>query len=98
KTGRKKEAFAAGKKLLTVSRDPEVLTNSGGIFAQEKFTDMGFAMYATALRWDPKYKGAYLEMGKLYGNLNQFNRAVAMWQDGMRLYPEEVQFRNLILQ
>ena len=56
KAGEKKKAFAMGKRMLEISRDPEKLTNLASMFAQEKFTDMGFAMYLTAIKRDPNYK------------------------------------------
>ncbi len=96
--GEKTKAVDLGKKALRKSRNPQKLTSLGSIFARYHFTNMAFSLYFKSLKIDPYYKEAFLEIGKLYGNLGELNRAVLFWQEGLRYHPEEKRFIELITQ
>jgi len=89
-------AFGLGKKILESSSDSLHLTAMGSLFARERFTKIAFAFFTKALNLDPLNKNAYFELGKLYGNLGQFNQAISVWLDGLRLNPENEGFKELI--
>ena len=55
-----------------------------------------FALYDKALALDHQYKETYLELGKLYGNDNQFDKAIGVWQVGLKLDPHDKRFSHLI--
>ncbi len=92
----KNKAVGIGKNFLKESKDSKSLTETGSLFASQGFTQMALALYSKALEVNPKYIEAYCELGKLYGNLEQFNRAITVWQDGLRVDPAEMRFKELI--
>jgi len=94
----KDKALQTGKKFLKRGMTLERLTGAAGLFAQNNFTNMAFAFYDRALLADPGNKNVYLELGKLYGNLGEFENAIAIWQEGKRLAPGEPQFDELMSQ
>lgn len=81
-SGKKEEAVKLGKDLLRKNKNEEFLTQLGSLFALNRYSNLAFALYTKAIKLNPKYTPAYLEMGKLYGNLDQFNQAIAIWQEG----------------
>ena len=95
--GKNPKAVDIGKKVLAESEDAQQLTYLGSIFAQNQLTDMALSLYFKALEKYPVFVGTYVEIGKLYGNLGQFHRAISFWQDGLRLSPEDKVLQALIL-
>jgi len=95
-SGSKDRAIELTKNLLTKSKDPQRLVNLGSHFAQERFSNMAFALYSRALTIDPCYKEAYIEMGKVFGNRDQFKQAIVVWQEGLKCHPREKVFEDLI--
>ena len=57
---------------------------------------MAFALCSRALQINPKNKNAHLELGKLYGNQGRYNRAIVMWQQGLKYHPQETMFVDFI--
>lgn len=96
--GDKKQALDLTKRILAESKDPRRLVNLGSRFAQERLSNMAFALYSRALKIDPCYKEAYIEMGKVFGNRDQFNQAIVMWQEGLKCHPREKVFVELIFE
>lgn len=96
--GNKPRAISLNKKLLFTSQDAKRLTNLGSLAAQNGYVDLAFVLFNRAINLDPQFPDAYLEAGKLYGNLDQFNRAIAMWQEGWKVAPSDDRFKDLILQ
>ncbi|OGX08947.1 MAG: hypothetical protein A2Z88_07595 [Omnitrophica WOR_2 bacterium GWA2_47_8] len=97
-TDQAEKADPLAQRLLKQGRQVQVLNNTAGVYAEKKMTGTALALYTRALRLEPKNKDTYLELGKLYGNLNQFDRAIAVWREGMRIDPDEEQFKSLISQ
>jgi len=95
--GKAEEALVHGKHLLDFSHDARILTNLGSLFAQYQYNNMAFACYIKAQKEDNFYKEVYLELGKLYGNLEKFNQAISVWQDGLLVDPNDSRFKDLIL-
>jgi Flp pilus assembly protein TadD len=95
-SGKKPQALDLGKKILMNTSDADQSASLGSLFAQHLFSNMAFSFYFKALQIDPHNKNAFLEIGKLYGNLGQFNRAIVFWQEGLRYHPAEKSFMELI--
>jgi tetratricopeptide (TPR) repeat protein len=98
KSGDIKGAFRYAKPLAEKSTDPKVLVDLGSLFAMEGYDQMGLACYSKALNVDASYIPGYVELGKLYGNQEKFIQAISVWQDGLRLAPENQELKDLILQ
>ena len=92
----KNKVFETANKILKEIKEPACLTESGSLCASRGFNSLAMAFYAKSLRVNPKYKEAYLELGKFYGNLEQFNRAIVLWQDGSKIDPTDQRFTELI--
>ncbi len=95
-SGDKSAAFSWAKTILLKGKDPQRLTELGSLFAANHYSNMAFALYSRALEKDPQNKTAHLELGKLYGNQGQYNRAIVIWQQGLRYHPEEKMFIDFI--
>lgn len=94
----KDEITLYGERLIKVSRDPQLLTDLGSLSAQSTATELAQKAFAKALKVSPNFKNTYVELGKFYGNLENFDQAIAVWQEGLRFYPDEKQFGQLIAQ
>jgi len=94
--GNKPSALELAKQLLVKGKDPEALVGLGSLFAANRYSKMAFALCSRALQIDPYNKNAHLQLGKLYGNAEQFNRAIVIWQEGLRYHPDEPEFKELI--
>ena len=94
--GRKKDAVALGKKILQQKHHADYLTKIGSLFASRNFTNLARAIFARAMETDPDYPWVYLELGKLYGNLDEFDEAIYSWNEGLKVAPEEKIFIQYI--
>lgn len=90
------QALDAGSELLAGSRDSKVLTSAGDLFAGHGHPAKALPFYARALDLDPRNKSAAINQGKIYGNFDQFDRAIEIWQKAEKFYPNDPQFRALI--
>jgi len=97
-TGKRSQALTLGKMILEKEKGPVLLTDAGSILASSNYLDLARALYTRALAVDPHYKEAYLEMGKLLGNQDKFDQAIAVWKEGARIAPDEPAFAELIRQ
>ena len=93
---RPEEAVALGKKALEGVRDAGSLTELGSLFAANAYTNMALALYQRALALEPGRADTYLEIGKVYGNLEDFSRAVFFWKEGRRFNPDDPRFERYI--
>lgn len=94
--GEKKRALELTKHLLEKSQNPQRLVKLGSRFAEHRFSNMAFALYSKALKVDSCYKEAYIEMGKVFGNRDQFYQAMVMWREGLKCHPGEKILVDLI--
>ncbi len=94
----KAQAMEIGKRLLASAKSPWVLTQAGSLMAERHFLEFASSFFEKALSEDPDCADAYLEIGKLLGNRDQFNRAVTVWQEGVRRNPRDPRFVPLIRQ
>ncbi len=94
----KSAALQAAQNLLKLGKDPGVLTQAGSLMAEHGYLDFAGAFFSQALFRDPDFADAYLEMGKMLGNQNQFNRAITAWQEGWKKNPRDPRFAELIRQ
>ena len=92
----KHKAIDIGKKMLGRVENSEILTSAGSLFAGKGLVDMAFDLFRKVLKKDPRYKNLYLELGKLFGNIGDFDRAIGLWEEGLRYHPDEERFKILI--
>ena len=95
--GDKTRAVSLSKKLLFSGRDAGRLTTLGSFAAQNGYTNLAFGLFNRAVTIDPRYPDVYLELGKLYGNRDEFEQAIVMWQKGSKIAPADEKFTELIL-
>ncbi len=96
--GFKQKAVALSKIFLHYGRDAQKLTNLGSLAAQHRFIHLALALYNKAMAINSSYPETYLEVGKLYGNLNHFDQALFFWREGLKKNPLDRRFQSLILQ
>lgn len=81
---------------LKQEENPQALTNLGSQLAANQIFDLALASYQKAITVDPDYKDAYLETGKLFSNLGQFDEAIHMWELGSKIEPSDSRFNSYI--
>ena len=96
--GVKSSALETAQKVLAGGADVRRMTVLGSRFAAERVPSVALSFFEKALEIDPDYPDTYLELGKFYGNRNDFIRAIAIWRDGQRRAPEDPRFMDLITQ
>lgn len=92
------EALSVAKKIFQNNRNNEVLLSCAGILASKNYHKFALDFYEKALMQDPKNEDVYLELGKFYGNYNNFELAIATWKQGLSLAPHDERFHILIQQ
>ncbi len=94
--GNRQKALDAVKILLAADTQANVLVHLGSLFAQQRDSRTALALYSKAIEKNPRYAEGYLELGKLYGNHEKFNQAIAIWQEGLTMHPQDKRFVELI--
>ncbi len=84
------------ERLTKLSNDPNLLVNTAVRLAQAGQILPALMCFERSMKMNPDFKEAYLELGKLFGNLNRFDDAIAVWQEGLRRHPEEQLFKRLM--
>jgi tetratricopeptide (TPR) repeat protein len=92
----KQKALDLAQDVLRQSRDAGELIDFGSILAANRLTKAAGTFYFRAMVIDPNAPDAYLEAGKLYGNLEDFNRALSLWREGAKRNPEDPRFLPLM--
>ncbi|MBF0384842.1 MAG: tetratricopeptide repeat protein [Candidatus Omnitrophica bacterium] len=83
--GEGQKALALASEAHVRIDDPATLINLAGILAQKGHAKMAFRIYNKVINETPDFAPAYIEMGKLLGNLNEFDKAIVLWQKAQRL-------------
>ncbi len=89
------QAVELGKDIYAHNKNSAVLTNIAGLFAEKGYKELAFGLYGKAIKFDRKYVPAYIELGKLYGNINQLDKAIQVWEYSLQLQENE-QVKELI--
>ncbi|MCA9409365.1 MAG: tetratricopeptide repeat protein [Candidatus Omnitrophica bacterium] len=92
------KALSLGKKFIRQNHDAELLTRLGSLFALNQYTNMALLCFDESLKVDNRYAQTYLEMGKVFGNKNEFDNAITVWEEGLRFNPSDGRFLDLIRQ
>ena len=94
--GKTAAAVAAAEKMLARVKDPVILTSAGSFLAQGHFHKPAIKLYQKAVRLAPRYVPAYVELGKLLGNLDRFDAAIAVWQKALTIEPHHQELKDLM--
>jgi len=78
--------------------DASALTELAALLTMNKIYGLAEDCYTKALRLSPSYKDAYIDQGLLYMKMGLYQKAIDVWQEGLRLYPTEKRFKNYISQ
>jgi tetratricopeptide (TPR) repeat protein len=80
-------------------KDAKELTDIVSLVAMEGTAHTANKYYQRLLKRFPKYSALYSEYGKFFGNYNQFDQAIAIWEQGIKVAPEKAdEFKALIAQ
>lgn len=96
--GLQPSALEAAQRVLAEGTDAGRLTALGSRFAAAGAAPAALSFFQKALEKDPDYPAAYVELGKFYGNRDDFTRAIATWQEGQHRAPDDPRFKDLITQ
>ena len=94
----KAEAILVAQESLRYTKDAEALTQLGSLLASHNLPLQALDAYEKAMKINPKFPTAYMEMGKLLGNMDKFNLAIHFWEEGLRLDPQDERFTQLIME
>lgn len=78
-----------GLKILNSSRKiaAKELTGLGILYALDRREKLAFEFFRKAIAADPRYIPGYIELGKFYGNYENWDAAIVVWQKGMAIDP-----------
>ncbi|MCK5580362.1 MAG: tetratricopeptide repeat protein [Candidatus Omnitrophica bacterium] len=93
---RTEEARQLGITSLQRVKNAPLLVSLGTLFAQHHMHKSALNFYQKAFQCDPSFPGTYLNLGKLYGNLEKFDKAIDVWQEGLEISPQTNEFHQLI--
>lgn len=90
KPPRKKGEWSADTTVaLAELRVENAYTNDKTEADRDKLLDSARNLYQSALKTDPKHKGAMLGLGKLYARLGEMNKADEMYRQYLALNPKD---------
>lgn len=92
------EALGLGQKILIQNKDERLLTDLASMFAALGHRKIASSLYHKALEVNPHFKEAYLNLGKLYGNDEEWDTTTTIWQKGWSLDKKDKRFVDLINQ
>ena len=83
-------------RMINDQSDPSVLTKLGAGMAASNMLDVARDCYTKALQVAPGYKDAYLDEGSVLMNSGNYDEAIRLWGQGLRLYPSDQRFKDNI--
>ncbi len=90
--GIKVSAVETAQRVIERGTNVRRLTGLGSRFAEKNIPQTALDFFQKSLEVDPDYPDTYIELGKFYGNRNDFQRAIAIWQEGLTHAPEDQRF------
>lgn len=84
--------------LIQHTSDAVILTQAGSLLAAHNLNPLALDAYEKAIQVNPQYPDAYIEIGKLLGNMRKYDLAIQFWQEGSRFAPGDPRFDQLIAQ
>ncbi len=92
------KAIKIGQLMLKELKDASLLTQAGSLFAIHQHSQIAIDCFQQSLRLNPRHIDTYLELGKLYGNYEKFDKAIEIWRKGLQFAPNDKRFAELIQQ
>jgi len=83
-------------RLINDENDPEILTNLGVTMSRNNFFSIAIDSYIKAMRVGPDYKDAYFNAGTLLANMGKYDKAILVWQIGLKIDPLDQRFKTSI--
>lgn len=97
--GQKNNIEKLGEKILRISDPgPDLLTELGEVSAVHNVFSLAEVFFLQAIKNYPKDVSSYRELGKLYANASQMDKALKVWTEGLKILPEDVELKSLINQ
>jgi tetratricopeptide (TPR) repeat protein len=81
--------------LFWINRE-DFLNELGGLLALKGHTNASLEYFSKSVRLYPQNLLAYREMGKVFANAGQFARAEDIWQQGLRVNPQDEVLKGLL--
>jgi len=88
-------ALATAQDIVRHVKSARQLTKTGSVFAAGHFTETALMLFSRALEINPDYKRTYIELGKLWANEGYEEEAINIWNEGLRRFPDEEDFKKL---
>lgn len=96
RNGNKEQAAGFAEDFLKVSDNAELLTQLGVRCAQNGLARQAVALLKKAVELDRGYQPAYIELGKVFANYEEWKKAYLVWETGARETGEGAVFEGLI--
>ena len=95
-TQQSKKVIELANKILAVNRDETFLIQLGSQLAEQNYPQIALAFFVEAVHLNPRSKEAYMELGKLYGNYEKFDKAILFFEEALGLDPKDAQVEELL--
>jgi tetratricopeptide (TPR) repeat protein len=87
------QAMGVAQNILdSNNNDPSGLVETGDALATSGYLVLAVRFYTKAIRIDYSCADAYLEFGNILANVHRFDRAIEVWQIGLRFNPSDKRF------
>ena len=96
KEGNKEQAAVFAERFLKASGNAESLTQLGIRCAQGGVGRPAVALLKKAIKVDPKDQSAYVELGKIFANYEEWRKAYFIWEMGEKATGDQKTFQSLI--
>lgn len=84
--------------LFRLAHHAAQLNEIGKLLTQYHYEKMAAVFYQQSLRMDTQNRQAYVELGKIYGNADQFDEAISIWTKGLQVFKNDSEMNQLINQ
>jgi tetratricopeptide (TPR) repeat protein len=93
---RKEKLIELGRRIVKTNRDVEALLRFGSALAENNYSEIAIAFLTQAIQLDSQCKIAFVLLGNIYGNYQKFDKAIAFWQEALKIDPHDAALRNQI--
>jgi tetratricopeptide (TPR) repeat protein len=98
KTSQKDKAFEWTLQCLERAQDVMLLTGIGGLLEQYQEPKMAVIFFNQAVKKFPGKVEGYSELGKFLGNHGYFPQAIEVWEEGLRVDPQNKEIKENLAQ
>lgn len=95
--GQREAVMPEVENILKASYSSALYLRLAVLMSENGLNRLALGSFQRALERDPNKAEIYIEMGKFFGNMDQFDDAISIWEEALRLDRDNQDVKDLIL-